>query len=226
MQPHQTQRRSVSCPVAVVTRGLMAALCPLHGLRAVETSLVAVAAAAGPLQAPRVVVGAPEEELPTVGPRGLRDTAAPSTGVRELMVEPTLAAGVVAEVVALEPQAQAGLAVGAAPGTSSSGRRRVVTPDPLSKVLPDKVRHGRHVLCRRCSDPGPPPHRWPGDLWARDHRGPHTRHDPWRNVLSEHAGWWWSRHDRCNGCDHAAIVGLGNTRWADSADLRCAVLGG
>jgi hypothetical protein len=28
--------------------------------------------------------------------------------------------------------------------------------------------------CRRCTEPAPPEPRWPGDLWARDSRGPHT----------------------------------------------------
>jgi len=28
--------------------------------------------------------------------------------------------------------------------------------------------------CKRCKEPAPPLLRWPGDLRARDHRGPHT----------------------------------------------------
>ena len=46
--------------------------------------------------------------------------------------------------------------------------------DMLERALWQINRLVEHATCRRCSDPEPPPHRWPGDPWARDNRGPHT----------------------------------------------------
>jgi hypothetical protein len=47
---------------------------------------------------------------------------------------------------------------------------RTVVAETREAVMDLHARLG----CIRCTTPGPPPPRWPGDVWSRDQRPSHT----------------------------------------------------